>query len=117
MSLPDIVDLAYGEADRAAAARGHGNGQAPSSDPRDGLTDRGLTPRELDVARLLTMRLSDKEIGKRLSISPRTVSTHVTVILGKLSVHSRHDVRRFASETVPDRAAVAKAPTSPDSDT
>ncbi|MDQ3655916.1 MAG: tetratricopeptide repeat protein [Chloroflexota bacterium] len=117
MSLPDIVDLAYGEADRAAAPKGRENGQAPSSDPRDGLTDRGLTPRELDVARLLTMRLSDKEIGRRLSISPRTVSTHVTVILGKLGVHSRRDVLRFASETAPDRAAVAKHPTPPDSNT
>lgn len=112
MSLPDIVDLAYSEADRAASAKGQGESQAPSSNPRDGLTDRGLTPRELDVAHLLTMRLSDKEIGRRLSISPRTVSTHVTVILGKLGVHSRRDVLRFASETAIDPAGTAECPAS-----
>ncbi len=104
MSLPDIVDLAFDEADRAVAARGERQPPARATDPLVTLSDYRLTPRELEVAHLLAVRLSDKEIGRRLSISPRTVSTHVTVILGKLGVHSRRDVIRFASETASEDA-------------
>ncbi len=56
-----------------------------------------LTPREHHVVQLLVQRLSDNEIATRLSISPRTASTHVTAILGKLGVRSRHDVARLAA--------------------
>ncbi len=49
----------------------------------------GLTARELEVLRLLSQRLSDREIARRLSISPRTVSGHVTNLLNKLGVESR----------------------------
>ncbi|HUG15669.1 MAG TPA: LuxR C-terminal-related transcriptional regulator [Thermomicrobiales bacterium] len=49
----------------------------------------GLTPRELDVVRLIAQGLSDREIGDRLFISHYTVMRHVTGILGKLGVTSR----------------------------
>jgi predicted ATPase/DNA-binding CsgD family transcriptional regulator len=48
-----------------------------------------LTPRELEVLRLLAEGLSDKEIGAALYISPRTAMGHVAKILTKLGVHSR----------------------------
>jgi DNA-binding NarL/FixJ family response regulator len=49
----------------------------------------GLTPRELDVLRLLVEGHSDRAIGESLFISHRTVMTHVTNILNKLGVDSR----------------------------
>ena len=49
----------------------------------------GLTPREVEVLRLLAAGRSDKEIGAALSISHRTAMNHVANILGKLGVDSR----------------------------
>ena len=51
--------------------------------------DSGLTARERDVLRLIAQGLSDREIARRLSISPRTVNGHVTKLLTKLNVESR----------------------------
>lgn len=48
-----------------------------------------LTGRELDIARLLGQRLTNKEIATRLDISARTVSTHLSNMFGKLGVDSR----------------------------
>lgn len=48
-----------------------------------------LSPRELDVLRLLGSGLSNREIGKTLYISERTVKKHVSRILTKLRVRSR----------------------------
>jgi predicted ATPase/DNA-binding CsgD family transcriptional regulator len=103
MNLAEIVDFAYAEADRTVAAT---SGQEDAARPDlmlKRLAEHGLTARERDVAQLLAERLSDKEIAERLSISPRTVGTHVAVILGKLGVHSRRDVVRFASAPDHDR--------------
>ncbi|MBA3275969.1 MAG: hypothetical protein H0T72_09250 [Chloroflexia bacterium] len=110
MSLPDIIDLASAEAERAVTALGPSDDEAPVDEALDRLAGHGLTSREQEVARLLALRLSDKEIARRLSISPRTVSTHVTVILGKLGVHSRRDVPRFAAEPGPDGAGESAIP-------
>ncbi len=49
----------------------------------------GLTPRERDVLRLLAQGRSDKEIGRTLFISHRTVNRHVAGILTRLGVDSR----------------------------
>jgi predicted ATPase/DNA-binding CsgD family transcriptional regulator len=49
----------------------------------------GLTPREMDVLRLLVEGQSDRKIGDHLFISHRTVMRHVENILGKLEVESR----------------------------
>ncbi len=48
-----------------------------------------LTGRELEIARAVADRLSNKEIGQRLDISARTVSTHLSNIFQKLGVDSR----------------------------
>ena len=48
-----------------------------------------LTPRELDVLRLLGTGASNDEIGHRLYISPKTASVHVTHIFRKLGVNGR----------------------------
>jgi DNA-binding CsgD family transcriptional regulator len=52
----------------------------------------GLTGREVDIARLVSERKSNKEIGATLGISARTVSTHLSNIFGKLSVGSRGEL-------------------------
>ena len=49
----------------------------------------GLTPRELEVLRLIVAGRSNPEIADELFISPRTATTHVTNILAKLGVASR----------------------------
>jgi DNA-binding CsgD family transcriptional regulator len=52
-------------------------------------TPHGLTPREIDVLRLIARGMSDKEIADSLFISPNTVMRHVSHILDKLNVDSR----------------------------
>ena len=49
----------------------------------------GLTPREREVLGLLAAGLGPVEIGSELSISPKTVATHVEHIYAKLGVHTR----------------------------
>jgi len=43
-----------------------------------------LSPRELEVLRLMAAGLSNREIAERLVVSPGTVKTHVHHICGKL---------------------------------
>jgi DNA-binding NarL/FixJ family response regulator len=55
-----------------------------------------LSPRENEVLRLLADGLTDREIGEALTISRRTVESHVSSILAKLGVTSRaHAARRY----------------------
>ena len=49
----------------------------------------GLTPRELEVLALLAEGRTNREIGEALFISPKTVSVHVTNLLGKLGAAGR----------------------------
>jgi DNA-binding CsgD family transcriptional regulator len=55
-----------------------------------------LTPRELDVLRLLVQGLSDAQIAEKLVVSRRTVTTHLTSIYGKFGVNSRSAAIRHA---------------------
>ena len=56
----------------------------------------GLTPRELEVLRLLVAGKSNRQIAEALFISGKTVSVHVTNILTKLGVHSRLEAAAVA---------------------
>ncbi|MEV0382084.1 AAA family ATPase [Nonomuraea sp. NPDC050643] len=51
--------------------------------------DGGLTARELEVVRLVAEGLTNREIAERLFIAQKTVSVHVSNILGKLEVATR----------------------------
>jgi non-specific serine/threonine protein kinase len=62
---------------------------APATDPSNAVSATGLTPRELDVLRLLVAGRSNPQIAEALFISPRTATTHVSNILAKLGVESR----------------------------
>lgn len=58
----------------------------------------GLSKRELEVARLVTAGLSNKDIAKRLFLSERTVESHVNHSMSKLGVHSRSQVAAWVTE-------------------
>jgi len=55
-----------------------------------------LTPRELEVIRLVAEGLSNKEIGQALAISPRTVNFHLDNLFVKLGVRSRTEAAILA---------------------
>ncbi len=60
-----------------------------------------LTPRELDVLRLLARGASNREIAEGLHISESTVKNHVNSILGKLQVPNRTRAALRAHEFLP----------------
>ena len=61
-----------------------------SSDAND------LTPRELEVLRLVAQGLKDAQISEKLVISHRTVNAHITSIYRKINVSSRSAATRYA---------------------
>jgi len=56
----------------------------------------GLTAREVDVLKLLARGLSNREIGERLVISPKTVGNHVEHIYAKIGASTRAAASLFA---------------------
>jgi DNA-binding NarL/FixJ family response regulator len=58
----------------------------------------GLTPRQVDILRLLTEGLSNGEIAARLHLSPKTVDHHVSAVLAKLDVHSREEAAELVRQ-------------------
>jgi DNA-binding NarL/FixJ family response regulator len=67
---------------------------APKFDPE---LDQ-LTAREREVLRLIARGYTYKELARQLSISPKTVETHVSAVLRKLQLSSRHELTRWATE-------------------
>jgi DNA-binding NarL/FixJ family response regulator len=57
-----------------------------------------LTPREREVLRLIARGYAYKEVARELSISVKTVESHVSAVLRKLQLSSRHQLTRWASE-------------------
>jgi DNA-binding CsgD family transcriptional regulator len=58
----------------------------------------GLTPREVEVLRLVAQGLTNFKVAAQLVISPRTVNTHLGSIYRKLNTSSRAVAARFALE-------------------
>jgi non-specific serine/threonine protein kinase len=56
------------------------------------VSSAGLTLRELEIAKLITLGLSNRQIAEQLYISRRTVDAHVQHILAKLDVNARAQV-------------------------
>ena len=57
-----------------------------------------LTPREREVLRLIARGYTYKEIARELYISSKTVETHVSSVLRKLQLSTRHQLTRWATE-------------------
>ncbi|TDE09271.1 HD domain-containing phosphohydrolase [Jiangella asiatica] len=58
----------------------------------------GLTPRQVEVLRLVSIGLSNRDIARRLTISPRTAEHHVQDIYTKIGAASRAGAALFAME-------------------
>ena len=71
--------------------------RSPRPAPPKGIDE--LTPRELEILRLIADGLSTAEIGKELYISDTTVKTHVTHILQKLNLRDRVQAVVLAYQT------------------
>ena len=57
-----------------------------------------LTPREREVLQLIARGYRYKEIAARLHLSVKTVESHVSSVLRKLQLTSRHELTRWAHE-------------------
>jgi DNA-binding NarL/FixJ family response regulator len=83
------IEQAVAEARRLLAAPTSVSAPDRSSPPR-------LSPRELDVLRLLVAGHHDREIATALRVSPRTIQTHVASLFAKFGVNSRVEVTAIA---------------------
>jgi DNA-binding NarL/FixJ family response regulator len=84
---PGLAALVLGEFRRLAAA--------PAGDEAAALQ---LTERETEILRMVATGLSYKQIATRLVLSHRTVQNHVQNTLGKLQLHNRVELVRYAIE-------------------
>ena len=64
-----------------------------------------LTPRETEVLLLVAEGLTNREIGDKLDISPRTVETHRERVMGKLRIRTVAGLTRFVVENELDQDA------------
>lgn len=86
-----VLDAFAEMATRPGAAE---NSPAPSFDAE---LDQ-LTAREREVLRLIARGYSYKELARELSISVKTVESHVSAVLRKLQLSTRHQLTRWAAE-------------------
>jgi DNA-binding NarL/FixJ family response regulator len=84
---PGLAGLVLGEFRRLAVEPAGADPAAPK-----------LTERETEVLRLVAKGLSYRQIAERLVLSHRTVQNHVQNTLGKLQLHNRVELTRYAIE-------------------
>jgi DNA-binding NarL/FixJ family response regulator len=72
-------------------------GATPAEPAADSDLDQ-LTPREREVLQHIARGYMYKEIAHRLDISAKTVEAHVSAVLRKLQLSSRHELSRWAAE-------------------
>ncbi|MEV5890913.1 response regulator transcription factor [Nonomuraea fuscirosea] len=96
---PGLAGLVLGEYRRLAAQPGGpGDGSAGGSGGASGGGRPRLTERETEVLRLVAKGLSYRQVAERLVLSHRTVQNHVQNTLGKLQLHNRVELVRYAIE-------------------
>jgi DNA-binding CsgD family transcriptional regulator len=93
-----------------AQAELRASGVAVARPPGEPDALRELTSQQRQIVRLASAGLTDREIGDRLFLSPRTVSSHLYRSYPKLGVASRHQLR----DVIADDSASAAPPSSPD---
>lgn len=103
ISGPDLVDaiarVAEGDAvfsPRLAGFVLDAFAGAPAAAAPDPELDQ-LTEREREVLRLIARGYMYKEVAHRLGISTKTVESHVSAVLRKLQLSSRHELTRWAA--------------------
>ncbi|HEY2297163.1 MAG TPA: HD domain-containing phosphohydrolase [Jatrophihabitans sp.] len=69
---------------------------AQGRSPRRPASSSGLTPREIEVLQLLVRGLTNKQIATRLTLSGRTVGTHIEHIYAKAGVNTRGAAAMYA---------------------
>ena len=74
-----------------------GGTTAPAAPPTEGDLDQ-LTPREREVLQHIARGYLYKEVALRLGISAKTVEAHVSSVLRKLQLSTRHELSRWAME-------------------
>ena len=84
---PGLAALVLGEFRRLALGAGRDDADTPR-----------LTERETEILRMVATGLSYKQIATRLVLSHRTVQNHVQNTLGKLQLHNRVELVRYAFE-------------------
>ncbi|MGW1875703.1 AAA family ATPase [Streptomyces sp. NPDC001975] len=82
----------------AAAARRElrASGAAPA--PESGGPLEELTAQQRQIVQLVASGLSNREIGERLFLSPRTVGSHLYKVYPKLGISSRHQLRDLVQD-------------------
>lgn len=70
-------------------------GEQPAQVGPDAPTALDLTPQQTQIARLAAQGLSNREIGERLFLSPRTIGSHLYRIFPKVGVNSRFQLGRI----------------------
>ncbi|MCA2323295.1 helix-turn-helix transcriptional regulator, partial [Mycobacterium intracellulare] len=83
----DSADVGIASTLLASAERSAGVALSSRTEAR--VVAEELTPKELEVLRLLATRLSRREIGERLYVSLNTVKTHQRAVYRKLGVEHR----------------------------
>jgi DNA-binding NarL/FixJ family response regulator len=56
----------------------------------------GITSRQVDVLTLIAEGLSNREIGERLFLSPKTVERHLADLFDRTGIRNRRDLGEFA---------------------
>lgn len=90
---PFDAETVVGRVREAVAALGRNDGKSRDADHFPG--SEQLTPRERDVLREITAGASNKEAGRRLGISPRTIEVHRARIMEKLGARNAADLVRI----------------------
>ena len=75
---------------RALLERIHAAGRAPVAAPS------GLSPREVEILRLVARGLSNRDVGRALSISEHTAANHIRSILRKTGAANRTEAAAYA---------------------
>ena len=84
-----------------------------SSRRRDPTARDQLTAQELQITQLAAQGLSNREIGQKLFVSPRTVSTHLYRIYPKLGISARGELASALGSTSQQSNTAGSAPTGP----
>lgn len=70
----------------------------PATGPAPGRDVAALTPREIEILRLIAEGYTNRQVAEARSLSVRTVESHRASIMGKLDLHSRVELVRYAAE-------------------